>query len=476
MKFQIKSNFLYKTTLFLLVIVLFLIKPKSRTGTLDIPLIYFVISAISLFIHFKLRRSNNWFSLDIVFLLGFLIVHYQWPIMIKLSNIEPDVFQRSTSYLSYIAYGTWISTLGLVSWILGFHVLNKSKENQNNIVRQKISYKKLLLFTYFAFIMFIMFAGSDYLRGNAYRGISGTATASGIGRYFQVIFLISVILVSFIVHFNMEGIKNGRIKLLNINKYVLFLLLGSILLFLLIGDRGGAVQITIANLIFIGVFARPIKIKEVIAISLAGMIVLTVIGLGRGKNESGNIFITGLKRFEVSSAYDFTIELANSARTLYSAISYVDYRPLFYGQLWVGDITSIFPLGKNIFLSVTDLESYQIDSAEYLTYQAFGKNHRSGEGTSLIADIYLNFGYFGVFLFMSLLGLFVKKMLNEMFLNKSLIWLCAAAIFSSIVLYISRGSLFFMLKPIVWSILILYFFTDIKQKLQISKKNTINQK
>ncbi len=453
---MVKSKFISIIVLVGLIGILIGAEPTD-IETHEIYFYYFYFILIALIIHIVERNNNNWFSIDIIFLVGFLVVHLQWPIMLWVSDVTPRFFSRAYANTQYIAYGTWLSAIGVVSWVFGFILITSKPISKATFF---IKYKKLLIFTLIVYILFLVFSGEDYLRGNVYKGLSKSANASGLGRYFQVFFSISIIVLTAVIFSNKEYF-NGKyyIKILGLNKLYLFIVTSALLLFLTNGDRGGAIQIVISFFILFGAFVRPINFKELIVVAVIGAFVLTIVGFGRSSKENKNILMAGVDRFRVESAYDISIELANSSRTLYSAIAYIENNDYFYGKLWLGDIFSIFPLGKNIFLTISEEKYYNVDSAELITYLAYGENAHSGEGTSLIADIYLNFGKYGVIFFMFISGLWIKKMMNELNKKRNLFWIVSAAIFASFSLYLCRGTFLFSAKPMIWGVIIFYLFT-----------------
>lgn len=77
-------NALYIRLFFiLLLLVLFFVKPEFESVTdPDLLGIYIFIFFTAIFIHlFSEWDNKNWFRLDVIFLLGYGIVHFQWPIM-----------------------------------------------------------------------------------------------------------------------------------------------------------------------------------------------------------------------------------------------------------------------------------------------------------------------------------------------------------------------------------------------------------
>jgi oligosaccharide repeat unit polymerase len=229
------------------------------------------------------------------------------------------------------------------------------------------------------------------------------------------------------------------------------------------GDRGTGLSIMMTFLIIFGCFVKEINLKQFIVIATIGAFILTLIGIGR-TSDSGGVLSSGIGSVSFASNYDVTLDLANSSRTLYMALSNVpsehDY---FFGKLWLGDLLASTPFAQGIYLEFSNDKSYEINSSAYITFITFGPNSTTGEGSTLIADIYLNFGVIGVIVSMFLLGLFLRKLQNELYLQQNFYWVITAGIMASYVFYMSRGGLLEGIRPILWGLILTIFFIKSKR-------------
>lgn len=461
------KNRIYKVFIILVLLVLFFIKPNVRsTINPELLTIYSIIFIGSLVLHFqnyeKNNKNSNWSRLDVFFLLGFTIVHFQWPIMYGISNIIPEVPNLIWVDELFVNYGTWLSSVGGVSWILGFSIIRSKSLTRNK--SYVLNYNKLLNLTIFLFFLFLATAGKDFLTGGVYKGSGGSAAGEGISAYIQILFSISIILLTgLIIIDNKNNYENNLFKwFFSLKKRYLFLYFTYVFLFLMIGDRGGPIFLVITTFTLIGTIIKPLKLPFLLMSIFIGGIFLSIISLGRTQKSGIGILSAGAEKFELSSGYDNTLELANSVRTLYMAVSHVpEKRNFFYGKLWVGNLIAPVPFAQSVYLDLANTERHEIGSAGYITYLTFGPYSSSGEGTSLIADIYLNFAVFGVVFFMFLLGLLFKKSDNSLKSFDSLKWIIIAIILASSSIYFGRGSLFHIIRPIIWSIILMIFFVKV---------------
>ena len=81
---------------------------------------------------------SSWVRYDILFLLGFLIVHFQIPFLSSL-GIQPEKPDFVWININVVNYATWISTIALFLWQLGF--LLQAKKKSNNFIHKYIKYK-----------------------------------------------------------------------------------------------------------------------------------------------------------------------------------------------------------------------------------------------------------------------------------------------------------------------------------------------
>jgi oligosaccharide repeat unit polymerase len=453
----------------MMVATLFLFKPLFKS-TIDNSSLILYISYFfaAVFIHFISQKDKNWFRLDVIFLLGFGIVHFQWAVMISLSEITPKYMLYNFRLLDsdYINYGTWLSTVGILSWLLGYSWF---KAPEKYIVKYRFQYKKLFWVTTLFFILFALTAGSKYLSGDVYKGVGGSSAGEGISVYFHLIASIAILVLTVVVILNKND--KGKTKktifwFLKLDKKYLVLSATYILFFLAVGDRGAAIFVVSTFLVMFGSLVRPIVLKECIVITIVGAIVLTLIGLGRTVETDENILVAGAEMAEFSSNYDITLELSNSARTLYYVLYDVpEHHNYFLGELWIGKMLTVIPFAQSQYLKFTDAKNYELGSAAYITYLRFGLYPPMGEGTTLIADIYLNFGLIGVMFFMLLLGLIYKKGQNELGRQRSFYWIIFAALLASGAFYLGRGGLFDGLRTIVWGLFLAVVFVKQKKKV-----------
>lgn len=327
------------------------------------------------------------------------------------------------------------------------------------------------------FILFLMVAGRDYLTGAIYRGDSDSASSEGIGAYVQL--LLSCSAIGLIGCFVTDVAIKSRKKdwnWLKIDKLLALGLGGYVLMFLAVGDRGGAVQAMSALLLLFAVLIKPIDKKLFVVMALTGAFVLTIVGLGRDsgrKTETRSMIKDGLQEFqdlEMKSPYILTVELANSSICLYSSVAEINTREAyFYGSLWRSDLMAQVPFIKHIYARFFGWDDKKMSSSNYITYITYGEGSVSGTGSSIIADVYLNWGAIGVMVWMFGLGALYKRVYIGASRGESLIWIIVAAGLGSAAFYSARATFWVFLRPALWSSVMVYYL--VKPKYEARKSH-----
>lgn len=452
---------------FFTIIILMLLAPDIK-GEVDLPLIsvYLTVLAFLLFIHFfRMSGDKNWCRLDVFFLLGLVIVHFQWPFMLAFSGISPIGVSRVANGLEYMNYGTWLSLVCVSSWLFGYNLKSFIMTSCNsNQASSKIPYKLVLYFSIISFFAFIFSSGGDFLTGKVYK-TGDAGDVSGISSYFNLFSLISFLLLVAISFYNSKKDQGFFVWYKSIpNDFKIFYVVYCFV-FLISGDRGALIQILIVTSIFFGVLIKPVSFLKLTGFIVVGACVVSIIGIGRGIEAEGNLFILGYQNMANTNLYSLTIELANSNRVLYKGLEYIDNGgDFFLGQLWLSKILSVIPFLQGLVVSLFDLESYELGSAGFITYLTFGNSPPMGEGTSFITDIYLNFSSIGVVFVSILFGIFCRFLSSRVRFTNNFIIFIAFAYVAAESLYFGRGTITSLFRPIVWGCILYWLFSSNKLK------------
>lgn len=455
--------------IFYLLLIAFMIPEKSSGfDSVRVSGMLVVVCAAVLTEWLIFGRQKNFFRLDMLFILGFIIVHFQWPLMllcnVKVRNLNVE------SYINNVNYGTWISSLGIVAWLIGWTSFAFKGKPRARVV--SVDYAKLKWSFFVIFAIFVATAGRDYLTGAIYRGDADTAAAHGVGAYVHLLLSYTVFaLVAFYVPVAGARIKRGGRWWREIDITILSGLVCYVLMFLAVGDRGCAVQAVSALLIIYAMFVKSIGFKNFLILALMGAFVLTVIGLGRDSGrKSGERDMLGdglqeLQEMDSGASYMLTQELANSVVCVYASLENTpSERDFFYGSLWRNDLLALVPFAQQGYTAVFKVSQKHQNSSEYLTYLINGEGAISGTGSTIIADLYLNWGEVGVIIFMFGLGVLYKRVNQGVVNREGFNWVVAGAVLAGLAFYSGRAPYLVLLRPIVWTLLITKLLVTVRTR------------
>lgn len=458
------NNLTYISTILLLII---LIPSKTSEFSSSLNLIYTVIYfiLITFFLIRNKRFTKNWVRFDVIFLIGFTIVHIQIPALASL-GIEPARPHLVWINKDLVNFATWFSLIAIVFWMWGYSTYKIKIEKKNNrFIEHKINYLLLDSLILSIFILYIIITGSILFSGKY-------NIDNEIGRESLYIFLfLNVLIYLRIIYFIKDQPKSSNIltifKAFISNRIFSSIILIYFFIFLLSGDRGPILRILLIGVGSYTIFIKPISFKKLSLFIITGAFILTLIGLGRENDASNfgnkNIFERGYSAFLESDNTNITDELAGSNRILYMALDTVPAQHNFlYGITYIVNIAWSIPFLAGIIVNAFNIPLMYRDSSQFFTITSLGPDPTWGVGSELIADIYINFGVYGVFILMFLFGRFSSKSFSKALsfnIPHIIIYLCLI----SEAISINRGGLLTPLKPIISMLLINYFFMKIKK-------------
>lgn len=433
--------------------------------------IIMILSLLATTIFFRAQAFNDvrqqTFRPIILFLIGYFIVFFQYKIdlLFGIKDCNDPVFLSSNIILK----STLLSSLGLCSFYIG--VLSvpiaksvKSFRRHNDSRNAVVISKAIFLFSSFLWLIF-----------NIKQCLSGTYSqselennAGSMSNYSTILFITSFFTyLTYIVYTNRItqdiDIKTF-LKLFGFFPHICLFVY--VLLTLNLGDRGPIIIVLSsyfsACLILTKKNISWVKLLLLLIISAS---VASLIGLARGM--MGDNMYEKLKVLETrpdETCLPITSELAYSQVTLNYAIENIpenyDY---FKGKFQIRQIFATIPFSSRVTKYFLDQDWKLRSSAFFITYLIQGENYTYGNGTSLIADLYMSFGVLGVISLLFFLGMIMRK--NEINIFRStnislphiLLYIC----FSGYAVAESRSSLLSPLNFIAFSFILTYLIKSI---------------
>lgn len=425
-------------------------------------------------------------SISFLFVISFIIVHFQIPVLYVFGfGIQYELF---SSWIwgdeSYATTAVAVSSIALNSFNLGFVFAKTKKE----IKRSEFNYNKVItLFTYLGIIFYFLFfiTSGSYKYGN-YNAGDNLSVSKYLFPLFDIFTYSALVLKSYMLY---DKIKYNT----SLRKYIMYfgmpltaIVFWHILFSLFVGDRG---PVILSTFLYFGLYLVRVLNNKNKLILFSGFFVLTilfsVLGSARSraskdsflnrvessdyKNRYSDNFNLGLSMLGLS-----TLELSLSIRCPNHVISNVpknfDYQ---YGAYQLRQIIATVPFLTGINKKYISKYDDKFDgSANFVTYLIQGENATSGDGTSPVADLYLDFGVYGVCIGFLLFGIFIKKADDVLLFGKSssLFFYIATMIFLSGCIYIARGTLLFYFQRVIQMYIVIILFKSILHRSQIITK------
>lgn len=451
------------------IIVLFILMPETERANISLSEIttYICIACAVCVVHLASNREANWFRIDTLFVLSFMIVNFQWSAMVVISNILPgyDEAYRVDKNLTnrfemFVTYTTWLGALGITGWAAGFVAVRDRRPRAvagrsgapdwPAIQIRGLALTRLITLSLLG--LFVALAGANFLSGaansEALESITGTIT--GPAAYAQMLLktaMVGLIASEFFAILAKKRSGSTTTIATFLRNPGLLICIPYIGIFYLAGERGEMIQVFALIGILLGMHFRAFRAWEFVGAIVFGALLFTIIGHTRayGWGEIDQF----LANFNPWRA---TVNLANSAICAFVAIELHEWRGTYYwGQLLVTNILGVVPFAQSVVTSALGISSVDLNSAYTFAVYLYGPNPHTGPGTSIIADAYINFGPVGLVVVLFAYGAVCKTMTEFLREATSLPAFGAAAAFASLIFYMPRASVFTQLQPAIWA-------------------------
>jgi len=405
-----------------------------------------------------LRISN-------LFLLGFIIVHFQFYIDLVLGNFDLSR-QDLIVNQNVLVKSAIISSIALVCFCLGYiYKQNKSNlkiKDEENAKNKIINLKGVKVLIVLFFIGFIVTTPSSY-----YKGGYNSTELSQLSLYFQSFLILSII--GYLI-LNTRNLFLEKSKVLSFFAFIryngfimIFVIIGFCFLVMISGDRGPILQIALS---FIGCYCilnrKKYKISIIVGGTFLAAVLVSFLAYFRHYEGTGNIidmiqYSSEMKSDAVSSKLSFspsTFELSKSVKTMHASVMYTEKEGHTFGLFQGFQIIGIIPGMGQLIMPLFGIDSEMLKSSRFLTEQL---NADHGLGTTAVADIWLDFGIIGIVIVFFIFGYFLRKMDEYMYSHLSLnIFLyILIAVFLSKAFYIGRSTILILFRDVVLGYIVL---------------------
>jgi hypothetical protein len=442
----------------------------------DLILYCLILVLLLTFLFFKKKDrlfKQQFFRHSYFIVFGYLIVHFQYYTDLIFDN--SDLSNKFIWVNSEVLNKTIIlSTVGIICFFIGYLSFKKRIKSGKQWINENIqhtTYLKILAFIFL--LLYFYWANPLYFFGN--NGIIELGSAAS-----YVIVLFEVCTLAILIQ-NVRNLKNKGEFNLTFIKYLFShgLLMNSLisvylLSVMLSGDRGPLLLFTLAiasNYLYLT--GHKLNFLRVSIFIFLGAIVLTTLGNIRAISGNKSFSEKVLAVFKSKTENRFgevsflppTQNLATSIRSLHHAIDFVpDHHDYLYGRFQFQQITSTVPYFSNFNQLIFSNNHWKYNgSANFISWKNQGEFPYTGDGTTVVADFYLDFGVYGVILGMFLIGYITRysELLMYHASNCSYFQHAFFLVLLCFSFYLSRSSAMILLKSILWT----YFFLILNKKV-----------
>lgn len=401
-----------------------------------------------------------------LFLISYIVVFYQYFIDYSIGLITTvdttSTIGRIVWYNeSLIPTCLAISNIGLNMFLLGY-MFRKSKGIMVTSVRKKYEPRNINILTCLNFILIFLYVATinkDYLFNGYGKGLEMGETATRISGYLIPSICSQVAIQTYLLK---KEVKNISVKtFISKFKAPFFMIMIMTGLILLSGRRTDAVLfLSVLLLAYLIVSKRPIKIRYILPVVLGLSILMFVISeVRRDNGTSSNEAIEMLGKNNTTIS-PITQELAFNCSSLEIAMTDIPKKvPYLNGLTWVDSFISAIPAGPTVIGSFISIPLMFQKSDNLITILALGR-YEWGLGTSILADIYVNFGIAGIIVLMFLFGSCLRYLEEKSFSTNCTPYIIGVSlvVYSSLI-YMTRGSIWTPIGPVAYVFLLIWIFT-----------------
>lgn len=469
----------------------YILDDLSNNISISYSYLIFIISSLTICFFLEIKEISSIRAMFSLFLFSLFLTNIV-PLYLLVSSENPFQF-------GFILYPEYINkSAGLISMFIILLMIGRISSQRKIIsiseinfrTERRLSYlgKKTFLFlSILCALGFVATAGSSFWSASVYReGLEyGQTFDNGIAGNFR--FLFSVFFAIYI-YFVISSASLDLLSRINIDQVTIFnqikkkdfffiaCLLAYSCLYLIGGDRGAFLLSILTIFSVYTLVAKKINFIKIVLASLVGAVFMKYLTFYRSGSDADLTMVYDL----VMDGGIFLLfeELYGSFIHIQTALHMSEVEGFQYGALWVTSLLSVFPLLVR-FLDSNDLMPEYTESATYFTNYILRGDVHTGLGTNLIADIYINFGLFGLAFFGFFIGYLYSYLTNGVLGDKNKIItsnfiltkkyrIVVFLIFTSGFFYLPRAGVFHEFKAVCWGLLLMFLYRTIVKKLIIN--------
>lgn len=413
------------------------------------------------------NRSEKWsyLSASSLFVLGFWIVHFFFAAIIP---FEEDVQHNPFlwRFPDLANFTLFVGTIAFCFFLLGYLLFVAKPARLQSVNIAAVSpamLSRLLLMapvvSIVNFTLFLSVVGPAYLSG-AYAGSSNWGTgATYFFLFFEIFFYLTLALEVYKIRIRSKGKPMGPLKYaFSFNLVTLALLFLYLVFNAYIGDRGPILTTLFLCVGGYDFFIKRFKLITVLVALGLGVMAMAFISNYRTR-DAGMTLTERIEEAGYKSAsknwYSAPGELGSSVRVLNTGIALAESDGYWWGKFQAVNILGLVPMAKSFVIYKLRL-NFGMTSSTYLTWNINGFRSAVGTGTTIVTDVYLDWGLPGVIIMFFILGRFIAWIELNVANSHSLYYNCLYLLILSSSLYWGRAVFLNNINVWVWSLLILW--------------------
>lgn len=405
---------------------------------------------------------RNILSPDVIFVSMFCVFHFGYITLYAshLADWDDEVFWAPEKTLKAVLFCIWCLILFLIGYELpGNRYSRKPIDSQIT----PCSHLCLLAGKIFIVVTILFFWGVLFASGirnllSDYQLLIKVGGLTAWGRFFWLAHDLGVI--GIVLYCTTSAILYRKAM-----SGILFFCLSWFYMFsiLLLGDRGGFIQVAIIPIVVFHYFQRKIKFYWILGIGLVLFFIMTVIGITR------TLAVLDVK--QIAQEYQYVqqeeqvnpitrafLEFGSSIKTVDIAMTLVpEQHPYWYGKSYVDGLFLLIP---NIIPGFIRTQENSVGA--WVTETAFGSLQSThGRGGSIAMEAYLNFGFLGGAVFFVFLGYGYRVLYERVLCKPTFLRIAVFLGFTAGLVLWMRNTANVFYRPFVWTFLaawIIYSF------------------
>ncbi|MBN2447250.1 MAG: oligosaccharide repeat unit polymerase [Phycisphaerae bacterium] len=399
------------------------------------------------------KERANWMSVDILFMLSYLIVHYVYTLfwLLGVAPSENEIWYAQ----SVVCYSAAVSLAGLAAFGFGFNLPSARYAwpqrgaiwDVATLRRWKVVGLGVFFCGAVSTVIWLMLAGESL-------DVGGYVHASELPYAARISFLVSEVLLrlGLAVVTVAAGQLTGRWKIGLVPKIGFAVFIGWLLV---LGDRSAATGIGVLVLAAYSEYVRRISLKLFVPALLVGIVMLGVVRMTRhAADRSVTSFIETARAQSSEIGWQSTLlNFGGSVMTLHAAThTFPSQQGYYYGKLQVSPVIGIIPFTRQILPP----EKGFVTSARVLTELINKPSQKWGRGTTVTADLYCDFGLPGVVIVLFFVGILCKRVQQRARASNSITWAVAHVAIIATMALMPRYAVSGLVRSVLWPVLAVY--------------------